>query len=103
MATNEGNVQVRRLVTWQHEDTGYVFTKEIPAGECTPNFFRRFVVKEEPLCDLLTCGWEEDEMGGVFDTKCGNRFEFIDGGPEENGMKYCPYCGKVLVAHYFLP
>jgi hypothetical protein len=51
-----------------------------------------------------TCVWEEDdEMCGVFDTKCGTSFEFTEGGPEENGMKYCPYCGKTLVAHYSMP
>lgn len=39
----------RRRVTWQHEETGYIFTKEIPAGELTPDFPRRFVVSEEPV------------------------------------------------------
>lgn len=39
----------RRRATWQHEETGYIFTKEIPAGEPTPKFPRRFVISEEPI------------------------------------------------------
>ena len=40
---------VRRLVTWQHEDTGYIFTKEIPEGVTTPEFKRRFIIKVEAV------------------------------------------------------
>lgn len=39
----------RRRVTWQHEETGYIFTKEIPAGEPTPDLPHRFVISEEPI------------------------------------------------------
>lgn len=41
------------------------------------------------------CTWEEDE-DGLWNTECNNVFEIIDGTPEENKMKYCPYCGRIL-------
>ena len=41
------------------------------------------------------CTWTEDE-DGAWDTDCGNRFEFNDGGPTNNHFTHCPYCGKVL-------
>lgn len=31
-------------------------------------------------------------------TECGNAFEFNDGGPKENGAKFCMYCGLRLAA-----
>jgi hypothetical protein len=42
------------------------------------------------------CEWKQDE-NGVWETECGNLFEIIDGTPNENNLKYCPYCGKHLV------
>ena len=47
-----------------------------------------------------TCEWsEEDPWGSMPDTwqtSCGNLFSFTDGGPTENEMKFCCYCGKRL-------
>lgn len=44
------------------------------------------------------CVWTEEESSEYWHTKCGNDFCFIDSGPKENGMKYCPCCGgKILV------
>lgn len=39
-----------------------------------------------------TCTWTED--CGPYSTSCGNYFEIIDGTPAENGMLFCPYCGR---------
>ena len=36
-----------RKVTWQHKETGSIFTKNIPDGIKTPSFPRRFAIKEE--------------------------------------------------------
>ena len=41
------------------------------------------------------CTWTEGE-DGVWDTQCGHRFGFNDGGPTANGFKNCPYCGKKM-------
>ena len=41
------------------------------------------------------CTWTENE-DGVYETNCDNMFVFNDGGPVENGFRYCPYCGREL-------
>ncbi len=42
------------------------------------------------------CRWTEDPDDGYWETNCGNHFEFIDGGPKENSMRFCCYCGAEL-------
>jgi len=42
------------------------------------------------------CAWTED-VDGNYDTDCGQMFCFIEGGPSENKMRFCCYCGLVLV------
>ena len=44
-----------------------------------------------------TCQWRED-FDGNYDTDCKQSFCMIDGTPEENGMRFCCYCGKPLTA-----
>lgn len=48
-----------------------------------------------------TCTWgaSDDFEADYWETACGEAFSFIDGGPLENHIKFCPYCGlAVLVA-----
>ena len=40
---------------------------------------------------------EVSDDNGAWETECGNMFEVTDGTPNENDMKFCPYCGKTLV------
>lgn len=47
---------------------------------------------------MSDCRWVYDEHCFKWDTSCGGAFQFIDDGPKENGMKFCPYCGRTLVA-----
>lgn len=42
------------------------------------------------------CKWKPDE-DGIYDTECGGRFEFEEGGPKENRTKYCQYCRGILI------
>ena len=46
-----------------------------------------------------TCEWTEVSHNDYifWETECRNAFQFINGGPSENHMKYCPYCGKKIV------
>ena len=44
-----------------------------------------------------TCRWSEDGDGGPWATQCGNYFEITEGTPDENGFKFCCYCGRKLV------
>lgn len=55
----------------------------------------RVEVKESAQAD--TCSWDADE-DGAYDSDCGHKWEFIHGGPKENGMNFCCYCGRPLVA-----
>lgn len=39
------------------------------------------------------CVWTFDENTCSWDTDCDNKFQFMNGTPEENKAKYCQYCG----------
>ena len=44
-----------------------------------------------------TCTWSKDpdfEMGDTYDSSCGEKWSFIDGGPTENRVRFCQGCGK---------
>jgi len=45
---------------------------------------------------LLCCHWAETEEGAYWATGCDGAFTIIDGTPKDNGMIYCPYCGKKI-------
>lgn len=41
------------------------------------------------------CEWHlADEDFGVWDSACGESWSFVDGGPKENGVRFCQGCGK---------
>jgi len=42
-----------------------------------------------------SCEWDFDDCG-TWNSTCGNAFQFTEGGPTENGCKFCPYCGHAL-------
>ena len=43
---------------------------------------------------LDKCRWTYDDTHDKHDTGCGEAFTFNDGGPDDNGFFYCPYCGR---------
>jgi hypothetical protein len=45
---------------------------------------------------VTPCLWTYDEAHYKYDTECGNSFYFESDGIDENGFKFCPYCGKPL-------
>lgn len=45
--------------------------------------------------DESVCRWEPDG-DGIWETECGNTFQFSDSGPRDNGFEFCPYCGCSL-------
>ena len=54
---------------------------------------------ENALVAALTqkeCVWKYD-WDDQWETNCSHRFEFVDGTPTENKMKFCCYCGGKLV------
>lgn len=44
-----------------------------------------------------TCTWTHDDIEDKENTQCGEAFLLDSGTPIENKMKFCCYCGKVLV------
>jgi hypothetical protein len=44
----------------------------------------------------VSCFWSTDGLESFWETQCGNAFEFIDGGPQDNNFAFCPYCGLPL-------
>ena len=47
------------------------------------------------MADLKPCVWTQDR-DGIWITDCGESYEYMHGGPKDNGAKYCSYCGKNL-------
>ncbi len=44
-----------------------------------------------------SCEWKlEDAESNLYATGCENRELIFEGTPEENGYKYCPYCGRKI-------
>lgn len=56
----------------------------------------------EQLTKDAACTWTQDpdfEMGDTWDSSCGEKWSFVDGGPEQNRVRYCHACGgKVGIA-----
>lgn len=43
--------------------------------------------------ERVTCTWKFDP-DGYWQTECGDQFMFSEGGPTENRVKFCHYCGR---------
>lgn len=54
------------------------------------------IVKGGGADQELECKWKLEEEGNLYVTECENRHIVFDGTPEENGYRYCPYCGKKI-------
>jgi len=39
------------------------------------------------------CDWTRDDFDDSWDTSCGEKWQFTDGGPAENHQRFCGYCG----------
>ena len=45
------------------------------------------------------CRWSQETAdfdNVVYRTSCDNMFEFLEGDIEDNGFKFCPYCGEKI-------
>ena len=44
------------------------------------------------------CVWSQDEWDewGLWESECGQGFCLEDGDPTDSGMRFCPYCGKLV-------
>lgn len=45
-----------------------------------------------------TCTWKDIQYDSdTWETDCGELWCLYEGTPEENRMKFCPYCGKKIL------
>ena len=52
--------------------------------------------------DSTNCNWNQyDDEYGSYETDCGHGYVINEGSPTENGMKFCPFCGRTLLGHPF--
>ena len=45
------------------------------------------------------CIWSQDEAGDMWSADCGDAWTFVDDGPLENNVRFCPFCGRKVVAN----
>lgn len=62
----------------------------------TPAVFQSFDARPVSQDDPGFCKWVQSEED-VWDTACKDAFYLEQGTPADNFMKYCPFCGRVLV------
>ena len=44
------------------------------------------------------CAWTlDDEDNNAWTTSCGDMYQIMEGGPVENDMRYCPFCGNGIL------
>lgn len=47
---------------------------------------------------LEKCYWNlDDDDYNEYSTECGDMFRLDSGTPPENNMRYCPFCGGIIV------
>ena len=56
-------------------------------------------VYTHPALKAEPCNWTLDDAyeGDTYDSACGEKWSFIDGGPVENGVRFCQGCGKAVL------
>ena len=83
-----------KTLTIEKDDVGNIIISRYPFETVfTPQEFQE--IREYCKPSEQYCLWIEDD-DGVYQTSCLHSFQFMDGTPERNGMKFCPYCGKPI-------
>lgn len=52
---------------------------------------------EFPDQDTQFCKWIYDEVHFKWDSECGEAWQFMNDGPEENGCRFCFSCGRQVL------
>lgn len=67
-----------------------------------PKAFEEIDRKNIPGTVLVTkmhregCEWAWQPRSNHYETGCGDGFQFMNGGVEENNYNYCPHCGRKI-------
>lgn len=75
------------------------FGEECKASDCMVCLISKAIeiVKSSEQEQKSECEWKlEDSESNLYVTECENRHLIFEGTPEENGYKYCPYCGRKI-------
>ena len=75
------------------------FGEECRASDCTVCLISKAIeiVKSSEQEQKSECEWKlEDSESNLYVTECKNRQLIFEGTPEENGYKYCNYCGRKI-------
>ena len=46
---------------------------------------------------VMKCQWtpmDNEHMPGTYESACGDTWSFVEGGPVENNVRFCHWCGK---------
>jgi len=104
--TRRGAVTTGGMVLWWHETEGQAVPETSFGDMAAPvrptkdveisNMGKPFTVKAYTTQPAAPCTWTQSpdpSTPGTFDATCGVAWTFTDGGPVENGMRFCPGCG----------
>lgn len=47
--------------------------------------------------EKTTCKWTRDDYTSSWGAECGLKWDFMNDGPTENKMNFCPRCGRKVV------
>ncbi len=62
----------------------------------------RVFIDTQTTATVATCAWSMDtnDENEIWETECGQSWQLTTGGPSENAMLYCCYCGKAMRVRY---
>lgn len=70
--------------------------RELKERDIIPGI-RLLCMSAAQLIEVTTCRWSEDDDGN-YETACGETHIFMSGTPSQNQHRYCPYCGREIIA-----
>ena len=89
--------EVKRVICEDKAEVFFAIPRETTVKAALLHLLSNHQVGDE-LDIQGSCEWEEDADGSAWETSCRNRFLLNDGGPVDNGLKFCPFCGKEVDA-----
>jgi len=86
-------MQIERAITILRNPYGFL-DREIREARLDLCDFAEKIIKNKGTEKI--CVWEYDDTDDFWTTSCRHGFILNAGGPADNGLRFCPYCGKAL-------
>ncbi len=96
MAEEMSNEELKMWATDGHRTEYGSFTLACVASGVLYLLSERDRLLAEKLVPPSPCAWSENG-DGFWDTTCGHSWLLEEGGPAQNGIRWCPLCGAPLV------